>query len=406
MSELYRAIDSLMTAGTGSDIGIRVFVSPLEFELPPPIFSPDDLSATVRSYQETLVRLWQSDSLPEEITAAPTWSAPVPEGEWRNLDPEHLIPLFVRTDESIDGVIYEIQCPGSWWGSCDALERVLAPERLALSARFAADLHTVFPEGAKILHLFESSTSPHENHYFANQVRRTSPDFRYWALDPDAAKDECDLIRAHSYSGLVSEDMFRIRLHQLAVGQVRFDLPPIPIFDQKAAMALPFDPDYKRHFDDAQRAVFPYTALLRDNHVILETGERASINDLLRRPDGERAYMLKYAGLDTTRNWGARGVVALRELLEQDMAPLLETLTQDATRNEPWILQAEVESLGEVTVQEPDGTARIETSNLKINHFLGPTRSLGKLLQASPGRVRWNARTVLSLVREPDDAAR
>lgn len=400
MSSLYAALDSLMTANTGSDIGIRVLVSPVEFDLPPQTMPPDDVSATVRSYQEVLVRLWQSDSLPAAITASPTWSAPVPKGEWANIDPKRLIPLFVRTDESVDGTIYEVQCPGSWWGSCDALERVISTGRNALAARFATDLHNVFPEGAHILHLFESSTSPHENHYFANQVRRTGLGFRYWGLDPEVDKDGCDFVRAHSYSSLVAEDMFRVRLGHLATGEVRFDLPPIPVFDQKAAMALPFDPDYMHHFEDNHRAAFPYTARVQRNGAILETGERVAIDELLRRPAPERAYVLKYAGLDSTRNWGARGVFALGTLRDQRAAKVLAMLARDIARNEPWILQAEVRSSGEVLAEEADGSTQARRANLKINHFHGPTRSLGKLLQASKGSVHWNEETVISLVNE------
>jgi hypothetical protein len=400
VSTLYDTLDSVMTAGTGSDIGIRVLVAPTPFQLPDASGSTAGAHETIRSYQRILVELWQADLLPGEIKGSPTWSAPAPIGPWAQRDPDRLLPLFIRTDESLDGQVYEIQCPGSWWGSYDALERVLRPSSDTLGERFTQDLQALYPDGARIMHLFDSSTSPHENRYFAHRVRRLCPDFRYWGLDPDAAQENCDLIRSHSYCSLVAEDLFRVRLEQLAAGDLRFDLPPIAVFDQKAPMALPFDRRYAAHFTDDHRSLFPFTSLVRGEEVELEDGEVLKIVELLRRPPESRPYVLKYAGLDTTRNWGARGVIALRGLTDEQALELVPMLARDECAGEPWILQAEIVSAGEVKFEETDGSSRSRAMNLKISHFLGPTCSLGKLLQASPGRVRWNSQSVLSLVAD------
>ena len=114
-----------------------------------------------------------------------------------------------------------------------------------LADRVASDLLDLVPEGPAIQHLFESSSSPMENQYFAQRIRRSSVGaIRYWESTP--GKDEVNLVRSHSYTALVAEDLFRLRLAAFLEGRMRFDHPPIPIFDEKLAMYLPFSPPLHR----------------------------------------------------------------------------------------------------------------------------------------------------------------
>lgn len=401
MSTLFEALDNSMRVTSGSEIGIRVLVSPEPFVLN----RAEGMRATarrgaLRDYQRTLVELWKRNELPEFIDSIPTWSAPLPDGAWRELDTDLLIPMFIRTDESLEGKVFEIQCPGSWWGTLQVMQEHIEGSGPRLADGFIGELDEVFPGGADILHLFESSTSPHENRTFADRIRRSGNRFRYWSLDPEALTDDCNWIRAHSFSGLVSEDLFRVRLERFAEGELRFDLPPIPLFDQKAPMALPFDRETASNFTDAHRSLFPYTAIVRQDGFVLETGELVGIQDIPQRAECGLDYFAKYAGMDTTRNFGARGVFQLSECTGAGLQVLADQISVDVARNEPWIMQRAETSTGELRYIAADGSAREGRMNLKVSEFFGPRTHLGSLVQGSVGSsVRWTPDTVLSLVK-------
>ena len=401
---MYRDFDDAFRVASGSELGIRNLLSPTTVELP----GRDDASvrqraADLRAYQRRLIELWQGDVLPDWVLRVPTWAAPVPDGPWRHVSPDRLLPLFSRTDQSADGAIFEIQCPGSWWGATHLLQERVLPDAPTLAASFVAELRTVFPDGACILHLFESSTSPHENQLFAHEVRRVAPIFRFWGIDPHALTQQCNLVRAHSFGALVAEDLFRVRLGHLASGTLRFDMPPVALFDQKVAMALPFEPDTRHHFDDPHRSLFPHTSLVRsDGTVHLQDGQLASLRELADRPAGERRYVLKYAGGDATRNFGSAGVWLLAHASAADARAVVDLAIADADRWEPWILQEEKSSTRVLDVVLPDGRRVSEERHIKVSEFFGPTRSLAALVQGSTEpAVRWTPTTVLAIAEPP-----
>ena len=77
------------------------------------------------------------------------------------------------------------------------------------------------------------------------------------------------------------------------------------------------------------RDLFPYTALIERDVVRIETDEVAPIRQLRTSPDLRDAYVLKYAGADTTRNFGSRGVYVPGQLTDDDLDALLASIERE-----------------------------------------------------------------------------
>ena len=400
-ADVYCSLDARFNDASASSVGFCQLIATSPYH----VSTADGLglerrAAPIREYQTTLARLWLDRELPAEFNRVRTWSAPVPAIRREGLEPEDLLPRFVRTDESRQGKIYELQCPGSWWGTREVLAEVLGGFGPTLADRVASDLLHLVPEGPAIQHLFESSSSPMENQYFAQRIRRSSVGaIRYWGVDAGLGKDEVNLVRSHSYTALVAEDLFRLRLAAFLEGRMRFDHPPIPIFDQKLAMYLPFSPATTSWFSDDVRDLFPYTALIERDVVRIETDEVVPIRQLRTSPDLRDAYVLKYAGADTTRNFGSRGVYVPGQLTDDDLDALLASIEREYDEGEHWLLQAFERSSEPIEYLGEDGTVKDDDLSTKFCSFYGPHGLHGVLLLATPSsHVRWTPSTVVAPV--------
>jgi hypothetical protein len=395
---IYDEMSSILNRASGSAVGFMELIACAPYFLPPG--RPDGIQHTIREYQRVLVETWLSDAWPDDLRA-PVWAAPVPREAFTDVPHEYLMPAFFRTDESPTGEIYEIQCPGGWWGITHALQTVLGYSGGSLSRAFAEELRHLFPAGTRILHLFDTAGLPHESMYFAHAVRAADERVRYRGIDGGIMPADCNFIRSHSYPSLVAEDLFRLRIRQIGGNGIRFDHPPLPIFDQKLPMCLPFHPETAPLFTDAHRQLFPYSALVLKGKIRLESGDIIGVDEFIRLSPEDRRFFLKYAGTDSTRNYGSRAVHRLADLSPDQLARLFGEVARDAARGEPWMIQREVRHQDDITFLSRDGARRTATLTGRISSFYGPTRPLGKLFLASPETaVHGSQSTVLSLVQE------
>lgn len=397
---VYERMTALLNETTASEAGFAERISPTPYE--PPAARPDPVTrnAAIRDFNLTLAQLWLGGEWPCSHRA-PVWGGSVPAADLEACDPEWLVPCFVRTDENLHGEVYELQCSGGWWGIAQGLHEVFRPgDDRSLAAAFAEEVTELFPDGARILHLFDTAGLPHDSLFFAQRVRAAGKDIRYRGIDAGVFPADCNFVRAHSYGGVVAQDHFRFHLRELAERRLRFDHPPLPIFDQKLPMALPFDAETAHHFTDAHRALFPHTALVRNGAVVLSSGEEVALEDLLRRPADNRRYYLKYAGMDPFRNYGARGVYDLSRSDPEVLRALPKALEEDG--EEPWILQEDRRHTAPVSWVGRHGDLACEEMTVRLSGFHGPRRELGAILLAqSSSTIRGGGRTVVGLVGEP-----
>src|SRR5207237_6112116 len=113
---------------------------------------------------------------------------------------------------------------------------------------------------------------------------------------------------------LLVENFAALRLQRLKEGTLIYDLPPVVLFDQKLLLTLPFDHDTRKEYSDAVRALFPFTTMLRPGGIEMEDGRSLTIAQFSALPRSRRAFFLKYAGSDVSRNWGSQSVFHLAKL--------------------------------------------------------------------------------------------
>jgi hypothetical protein len=284
-------------------------------------------------------------------------------------------PLFFRTDESRAGEIFEIQCPGSGWGDM-LLLGALYRDHCRVADLKSDDPKTRITEAIQdtcktksptVLHLLDNSSNPTSMHYL---IRCTQPPLLYWGYSKDVRNGDCSFIRSHSVYGLIAENLFRHRLKLAGEGKVKFDLPPLMVFDQKMMLCLPFLDETKAEFSDDIREHIVYTYPVCPQGFRDENGEWVKLESFRKRKPHGRKYFLKYGGSDTTINWGSRAVYRL------DSESVDEHLSQaaaDFERGHPWVIQPARSNKEEITYfcQNSD-QKQSDRLTAKYSSFYGP----------------------------------
>lgn len=315
-------------------------------------------------------------------------------------------PQFFRTDQSVSGKIYEFQAPGSGWGDFELIGRAFqrlgipAPESLAFNGRFVSQVRQLTDKDRPaVLHLLDNASAPWAMRFF---LQTTSNEIAYWGYDTSVGNMDIDLIRSHSFYGLAAENLFTLRLARAAAGRSKFDIPPHVLFDQKAAMALPFLRETRAAFDDSARAMLPYTSIAERDGFIDESGDFVEWEDFIGRPERQRRYFLKYGGPDVSRNWGSRAVYKLTSGARKT----LDEVRAEVERGIIWLVQTAHSESSEVEFLDPrTGSAARENRVEKLSAFYGPYGYLGaKVMHRNHFKVHGQADTAMAVVEMEDVA--
>lgn len=288
-------------------------------------------------------------------------------------------PVFFRTDEMQFGKIAEIQCPGSHWGELELLYRYFTRAcnlsvATAPSALFTKQLKQYLGGIQPIVcYLTDNSSAPTGVKYFINKTR---PDIKYWGIDSGVCSLDCNFIRTHSFFGLCADNYFRIRLRE-SQPTFKYDFPPYVLFDQKATLVLPFWSKTRGFFTDEIRDLIMFSTPLLSETIELEGGECVTIKDFSSRPPSQRAYYLKYAGSDVSKNWGSRAVYRLRNMTSKRCEELLQTCLNCAQNGQIWLLQKELDSKCEIEYLDRTDTRRVGNKHVKYSAFYGPFGLIG-----------------------------
>lgn len=320
--------------------------------------------------ESTLTKLLVNDSVHQ---VPQRFYHDLPKAVWTN-------PVFFRTDESRSGKIFEIQCPGSGWGDmlllgslyrdhCNDSSLISHDPRTGVIEAIQTECNSPSPS---VLHLLDNSSNPSSMHYL---IRCTQPPLRYWGYSKGVRNSECEFIRSHSVYGLIAENLFRHRLALAADGMLRFDLPPLVIFDQKMILCLPFLDETKNEFSDGLRDILAYTYPVSPSGFRDTNGEWVTIEAFLKRKPRSRKYFLKYGGCDTNLNWGSRSVYRL----DSESAPEhFEQAVQDYQKDRPWVIQPDLANKEKITYFSRESCEpKVGTLTAKYSTFYGPNGPLG-----------------------------
>ena len=273
----------------------------------------------------------------------------------RNLEDRHFtLPVFFRTDEVKPGRIAEIQCPGSAWGELQlafeyAVEMGYLGREKSPADGFAAQLTDFLKDAPVVHHLLDNASAPPGMRYF---IEKTRPRVRYWSIDRGVRGDDCNFIRSHAFFSICSDKDFIPRLAKVGSG-ITYDLPPHILFDNKAALVLPFWSMTRESFSDEIRDLFPFTTPLLPAGIELPDGTRISIEEFSRLPQSRRSYFLKYAGASLALNWGSRAVYRLRNLGSGACLDFLRQCLRGFEKGQIWLLQKEESQEDEIELSGP-----------------------------------------------------
>ncbi|MFJ6723770.1 hypothetical protein ACIQPQ_02530 [Streptomyces sp. NPDC091281] len=253
------------------------------------------------------------------------------------------VPRSYRTDESLDGRMYEIQAPGSGWGEyllladhAAAFHPGTAPDAATVAQRYVDALRrAVGTDDPAVLYLTDTATGQTGVRYFVERTRAAGA--RYYGLDTGVGPDDVRHIRSHSFPSLFTEQHPSGHLARAAREPHLYDPSVNALFFSKITTALPFWRFTRDLFSDADRSLFPHTAVLEAEGVQMPDGQvlpyRAFAAGLQKTP-----YFLKYAGHDVYRGSGGAGIHLLDGRSPHGEEALARAREQSAA-GRTWIVQ-------------------------------------------------------------------
>lgn len=399
-ASIFGALNSHYRTMTASDEGFQA-----HFEQTPTVVSPARWQAfrdryhAIRSFQTSTLTLFRNSLRGEDDPATGQLflrDVPISMGQDFHLgleEPFYTSPLFCRTDELGEGQIAEIQCPGSGWGEYCLLkwlyqQLLITPgaESLPdLAAGFNASLHALLNDPI-IHHMTDNASVIASNVYFINSSRSAPNPCRYWGFDAHVRPHDCTFIRTHQYLELFADNLFTPRMASCRAGRLRYDHPLVCVFEQKLAMALPFMPRTRHCFSDSVRQLFPYTTLILPEGLLLEDGTRISIAGFCSLPAHERQYVIKYGGMDPSRNWGSQGVFFADEQSVSHLRQKMDTIVDEYTLGRGcWILQKSTLERGStLAITDSSDVPVVVNGYRKFSAFYGPGGLLGVSTMVRP----------------------
>jgi len=221
---------------------------------------------------------------------------------------------------------------------------------------------------------------------------------RYWSIDRGVRMADCNFIRYQAFVDVLGDGNLSARLSRVGQG-VTFDSPPFMLFDQKAALVLPFWSMTRNSFADDVRGLFPFTTPLLPAGIELPGGRCIDIEEFAHWPRSQRSYYLKYAGADWTLNYGSKAVYRLSNMSGDACLDFLRRILSQYERGHIWLLQQEETQDDEIEYRTRDGTLHTQRLRANFGGFYGPGGCLGVLaMHSQHNKVHGQESTVISYV--------
>jgi hypothetical protein len=315
-------------------------------------------------------------------------------------DRHFTLPVFFRTDEVRPGRIIEINCPAALWGELQlayeyAVRTCCCSGDLSPAEQYVTQLADFLHDAPVVHHFLDKSSAPGSWRYF---IEKTRPRVKYWGIDRGVRVADCNFIRYQAFVDVLGDGNLPARLSKVGQG-VTFDFPPHVLFDQKAALVLPFWSITRMWFGDDIRGLFPFTAPLLPTGIELPDGTCTSIEDFSRWPRSRRSYYLKYAGADWTVNYGSKAVYRLSNMSSNACLDFLRRCLREYERGQIWLLQQEETQDDKIEYLTRDGELHADCLRANFGGFYGPGGCLGVLaMHSRRNKVHGREDTVISYV--------
>lgn len=356
----------------------------------------DIFRAALNNELDPIILHWLMNEMPEYLGIS----------YHRNLEDRHFtLPVFFRTDEVRPGRINEINCPAALWGELQLAFEYAARMGYCVgdvspADQYAAQLTDFLQDTPVVHHFLDKSSAPGSWRYF---IEKTRPRVRYWSFDRGIRVADCNFIRYQAFVDLLGDGNFPARLSKVGRG-VTFDSPPYMLFDQKAALVLPFWSLTREWFADDIRGLFLFATPLLPAGIELQDGRCIRIEEFSRWSRSQRSYYLKYAGADWTLNYGSKAVYRLSNMSSDACLAFLRQCLSEYERGHIWLLQQEETQDDEISYLTRDGSFHADCMRAEFGGFYGPGGCLGVLvLHKQHYKVHGHEGTVISYVLAEDE---
>jgi len=266
------------------------------------------------------------------------------------------LPVLARADMVDLGVTVEVQVPGSGWGYMTAIHSTVnglsifpGPFR-GMGEAIKAVTGSIKSSSAYILY---NNPFFREVEYFCSRCQRDGIPLKMYFKEVPKPQD-VKFVRRPPLEDLISYQ----GAGDLIEAHFRGDLTIEPdlslLYDQKIAVAFPFDPRLKDEYTDEIRALFPETYLIQDGITPCFDGRQFSWQDIISLSRKQRQFIVKFAGAKKGMRAGGKAVYNLSDCnLNEAEQIITQALADWRERRKPWLIQRRAKKKFAVTFLDP-----------------------------------------------------
>ena len=266
------------------------------------------------------------------------------------------LPVLARADMVDLGVTVEVQVPGSGWGYMTAIYSTVNGDSVfpgpfrGMGEAIKTVTGSIQSPSAYILY---NDPFSREVEYFCNSCQKEGIRLKMYFKEVPKPQ-EVKFVRRPPLEDLVSYQ----GASELIEAHFRGDLAIEPdlslLYDQKIAVAFPFDPRLKNEYTDEIRALFPETYLITDEVNPCFDGRKFSWQDIIGLSRTQRQFIVKFAGAKKGMRAGGKAVYNLSDCnLMQAEQIIAQALSDWRDRRMPWLIQRRVKKKFDVTFLDP-----------------------------------------------------
>lgn len=272
------------------------------------------------------------------------------------------LPLFGRADQPNLEKTIEMQIPGSGWGYMLGASNVFAsickdgqPWGEGLDVAFVRAMRELSgKENPRVIHVLHNEGHLREAESFAQACSQRGIQMEV-SLREVPELDGVDVIRRPPLRDLLSFPGGGMTVELYLGGKIEMEPPPNLLYDEKAAMVLPFHPQTSRFYSDGVRELFPETHLVTRLNPPQFEGELIFWDEIPELSKSQRRFILKYAGSNPRTRGNARAVFNLQDSSRAKTEELIRCALDDWNLGEPWLIQRRIKEKFPVTLLAHEG---------------------------------------------------
>lgn len=266
-------------------------------------------------------------------------------------------PLFARADMSDIGKTVEAQIPGSGLGIMSGVHATVTEKSsfIGLVQGFGLAMKEAIGTATEpAAYILYNRPFFNEVKYFCEQCQKAGIPVKMYFEEVPAPEEVC-FVRRPPLEDLVQYPGADRLIEAHFCGNLVLEPDLSLLYDQKIAVAFPFDHRLRSEYSEEVRSLFPESYLIQDEVIPFFHGEYLAWEKIATLSSSQRQFIVKFGGAKKGLRAGGKAVFNLSTCNHKQAQQIIHDALVDWRENRsPWLIQSRVIKKFDVNFFDPE----------------------------------------------------